>query len=65
LWVQCAHDGNERVRISISDNGRGFDARAATSTGMGLENIRRRAAESQIDVQVESGAEGTTYNLIV
>ena len=43
VWLDVSLDG-KRLRISFRDNGRGFDP-AAASAGLGLESMRKRAAE--------------------
>ncbi len=61
IEVRTAHEDG-RVRISISDNGRGFDT-AAVAGGRGLQNMQFRATALGADVRVESGAHGTTVTL--
>ncbi|MCS6817265.1 MAG: histidine kinase [Blastocatellia bacterium] len=56
---------NRRLIAEISDNGCGFDSAALTS-GHGLENMRRRAAElkGRLDIATAPG-QGTRLTLIV
>ena len=54
---------NTRISISLHDNGHGFDPAAATE-GMGLTNLRRRAAKHGGSVRIESApAQGTTLTI--
>jgi two-component system, NarL family, sensor histidine kinase DevS len=50
---------DEHVRLSVSDNGRGFNPDAG-STGRGLQNMRRRASELGGALQISTGSSGTT-----
>ena len=42
------------VRISVADDGRGFDAEQSTSRGRGLRNLHRRAADHGFALEVTS-----------
>jgi signal transduction histidine kinase len=53
-----------RLVLSIADDGKGFDPSAAEA-GHGLDNIRRRAANLQGQLQVESLSSGTTIVLYI
>jgi PAS domain S-box-containing protein len=46
---------NNNLRLSIRDNGRGFDP-ATKNGGIGLENIRRRVSALEGDMQIISAA---------
>ena len=50
------------VSLTVSDNGRGFDATSAgeSHTGIGLKNLYARAHELHADVTLDSGGNGTT-----
>ncbi|MCB0790153.1 MAG: tetratricopeptide repeat protein [Flavobacteriales bacterium] len=57
--------GPGRLSLIVSDNGRGFDPRTATQ-GLGLANVRSRAAELQGTVQVDTSlGRGTTVSVEV
>jgi signal transduction histidine kinase len=48
------------VEIAVSDDGRGFDASGAKSTGFGLTGMRERAELAGGELDIESTSEGTT-----
>jgi signal transduction histidine kinase len=48
--------------LTIRDNGHGFDT-TATTTGMGLTNLHRRAAKHQGSTDIASSPQGTTLTL--
>jgi signal transduction histidine kinase len=50
------------IILTVRDNGHGFDP-AATTTGMGLTNLRRRAAKHQGRADIASSPQGTTLTL--
>ncbi|TAE46932.1 MAG: sensor histidine kinase [Bacteroidetes bacterium] len=52
------------LRMEISDNGQGFDPQGAYP-GNGLHNLYSRAAEIGGTLELESGAGGTKYMLLV
>ncbi|CAN7695467.1 sensor histidine kinase [Devosia sp. LjRoot16] len=52
------------IVISVSDNGKGFDA-AAPRSGRGLANQARRASAMRAKLTVESGPEGTKLTLLL
>jgi signal transduction histidine kinase len=57
---------NEKTRISIKDNGIGFETTLNTNNSFGLSNLKARAQESNAIVNIESKKnEGTTITLIV
>ena len=60
---------NNRLRMTISDNGKGLDQRDAstnTTGGNGLRNMRTRAAEMKAELRMESTpGSGTTIELVV
>jgi signal transduction histidine kinase len=64
LNITIASD--DRVTIGISDNGVGFELNEDKENSFGLTNIKSRAAETKIslDVKTKPGA-GTSYVLIV
>ncbi len=50
-----------RLRLSVTDNGRGFDPATAVSLGhQGLENMRSRTAGIGATMVIDSGPTGTT-----
>jgi signal transduction histidine kinase len=57
---------DERLRVTIRDNGIGFDvaafqmAPASVASGIGLRSIQEQAASLGAKVDVESGPNGTT-----
>ncbi|MEO6303170.1 MAG: histidine kinase [Bacteroidia bacterium] len=57
---------NEKIMIIISDNGIGFDIKKTSNEGFGLSNIRSRAAEAGIILELNTGInKGVTYKLVV
>ena len=54
-----------QLRLAIHDNGKGFAAAAAShqAGGMGLQNMRTRAARLDGSLEIRSGASGTTLAL--
>ncbi|MES2762556.1 MAG: ATP-binding protein [Bacteroidota bacterium] len=56
----------ERIVITLSDNGIGFKLNEFTENGFGLSNIQNRAAETNISLDVKAmPGNGTIYKLIV
>jgi signal transduction histidine kinase len=58
--LSLRRDGHAAI-LEIDDDGRGFDTSAAVGTGLGLTNLRERAAaiDGELDIQSHLG-EGTT-----
>jgi signal transduction histidine kinase len=52
------HFGDNRLRLSVSDDGRGFDASLPPvhQSGFGLVGMRERAAELRGELNIQSGA---------
>ena len=50
---------HERAMLEVDDDGQGFDAAAETS-GLGLRNLRDRAAKLGGEIEVQSGPESGT-----
>lgn len=63
LKISLATDKN--VRITISDNGVGFNLSQDNNGSYGLANIHDRAKESGISIEARSTNEGTSYALVV
>lgn len=60
------NDDNEKLSISISDNGVGFDMAQNNKERYGLQNIKKRAVEFGILLAIKTEInKGTTYELIV
>jgi signal transduction histidine kinase len=58
--IQLAQS-NGQLALTVRDDGRGFDPAAPHGTGMGLTNLRRRAAKHGGSVRIDSApAQGTT-----
>ncbi|HEY7643127.1 MAG TPA: sensor histidine kinase [Steroidobacteraceae bacterium] len=64
LQVAAAAVGSE-VRVTIADDGVGYDAEALalTPTGRGLRNLRHRATQLGADIEMKSGSTGTVVSL--
>jgi len=59
----CLAQSSTRLSVTIHDNGQGFDP-AATTEGMGLTNLQRRAAKHGGSVRIDSApAQGTTLTI--
>jgi signal transduction histidine kinase len=57
---------NEKITIKIKDNGIGFEQNNKNSEGFGLSNIRSRASEAGILLELNAGvSKGVEYILIV
>jgi signal transduction histidine kinase len=54
----------DSIRLTVSDNGRGFDA-ATVTTGMGLRNLQRRAEKHNGGATIASSPHGTTFTLVL
>ena len=61
VQITVAQDHHDMI-LTVRDNGRGFDP-TATTTGMGLTNMRRRAAKHQGRAEVVSSPQGTIFTL--
>jgi ligand-binding sensor domain-containing protein/two-component sensor histidine kinase len=56
---------SNRLRLTISDNGKGFDT-TSSSTGNGLNNMRKRAAEINATIEITSSTgKGTVVSLVM
>ncbi len=55
-----ASDGN--VTVCIRDDGNGFDPDAERA-GFGIENMRRRAELAGVELEIDSGADGTAVRI--
>jgi signal transduction histidine kinase len=53
---------SDRIRITLGDNGRGFDA-GGESAGHGLRNMRARAARLGAELDIQATAGGTQVGL--
>lgn len=54
------HGGQERLTLTVEDDGRGFDVREARGRGLGLLNIEERVQQMNGRVEFMSGpARGT------
>jgi signal transduction histidine kinase len=53
---------SDRIRITLGDNGRGFDA-GGEAAGHGLRNMRARAARLGAELDIQAAAEGTQVGL--
>jgi signal transduction histidine kinase len=62
--VRLACDGN-RVKLTVRDNGMGFDIAEAQGTGLGLRSMHERMAALGGDLTVDSGADGTVIRAVV
>ena len=63
--ILVAADG-DRLRLSVSDNGRGFDPAVAVSFGhQGLVNMRSRAVGIGATMEIDSSRAGTTILVIL
>jgi signal transduction histidine kinase len=64
--IKVAPDDEDGLRLSVTDNGRGFDPATAASLGhQGLVNMRARAASIGATIEIDSGSAGTTVEVIV
>jgi len=61
IRVAVREDG-DGVRAEVVDDGRGFEP-ATVDEGWGLRGMRERAAEVGGDLEIDSGARGTTVRL--
>lgn len=57
--VSLAYDA-EKVRLSVQDNGRGFDPAQQSDRAFGLQSMRQRAEALQGEFSIQSGREGGT-----
>ncbi|WP_210203161.1 ATP-binding protein [Bradyrhizobium sp. AC87j1] len=51
---------DDRLRLTIEDNGRGFDAAQPRTGGTGLISLRKRAGRIGATFDIRSGSDGTT-----
>jgi signal transduction histidine kinase len=56
--------GFSNLSVSVIDHGHGFDVNAAHS-GMGLANLKQRAADVGGELAVKSSSDGTTVTLVL
>ena len=62
IMLQCSQE-EDSFFITVEDNGRGFDAGAHHSAGIGLKNIRNRVDYFHGNLNIESSSEGTIINI--
>ena len=55
---------DDEVCVDIIDDGNGFDPHSV-DTGFGLANMRRRAEEADLELAIESSAQGTRVTLCI
>jgi len=58
VWIRMdyADDENAQMRLSIRDNGCGFDTSSITHTGLGLFNMQARAAQMMGTFHIQSNS---------
>jgi signal transduction histidine kinase len=61
VTITLAQDHRDII-LTVRDNGHGFDP-TATTTGMGLTNLRRRAAKHQGRAEISTSPQGTTLTI--
>lgn len=72
----CKHSRGTRVRVvvekrgpdlkvSVVDNGMGFDPSARKGAGLGLSSMRQRAARIGGELELKSGSEGTVLSIVL
>jgi signal transduction histidine kinase len=61
-WLQDASDGARPLRLTVSDNGRGFDPATGTR-GRGLHNMRRRTEELNGLFAIDVDTQGTRVSI--
>ncbi|MDP1842297.1 MAG: two-component regulator propeller domain-containing protein [Sediminibacterium sp.] len=61
--IEISIDVNEKMEICLKDNGIGFDT-SNSSIGYGLQNIRERAMESGLHLNIQSSINGGTSVVI-
>ena len=67
VTASFTHDDN-RLRMTIADNGMGLDpggSSSSTAGGNGLRNMRARATEMKAELRISGAPEGTTIELVV
>jgi signal transduction histidine kinase len=65
LYIHCDADTN-KITVEIKDDGTGFDPCNQKDDNRGIENIKARAAEFNIRVQLHTALnQGTSYTIIV
>jgi signal transduction histidine kinase len=58
--------GKKSVRLSFSDNGRGFDPRRARGKGMGLRNLSERIRRLGGTLRISSGSpNGSSFSIVL
>jgi signal transduction histidine kinase len=63
--VTISIESTDKISVTISDNGKGFEL-DSENEGYGLTNIKKRAEETGISVEMSSAkGSGVTYKLIV
>lgn len=62
--IDVTEAGTDRIMLTVSDDGCGFDQRAAT-TGVGLASMREHALESGALFSLESGSGGTVVSVLL
>lgn len=71
LWIMISLEGNKKLSMVIKDDGKGFSAGsngdrkwAASRGGNGIENMKKRAAEINGVLEIDSSPEkGTALSL--
>ncbi|WP_461534252.1 sensor histidine kinase [Sinomicrobium sp.] len=68
VWVQCSEENGE-LRISVEDNGKGFDQKkmfASGKEGIGLSNIRNRIALLNGCLEVDTTVgKGSSFHILI
>lgn len=67
LWVECVQPEPGTLRLSITDDGVGFDVEAVQHSGLsvGMRSMAARAARIGGRFEVESGVCGTTVRVVL
>ncbi|MCC6372007.1 MAG: hypothetical protein IT236_13465, partial [Bacteroidia bacterium] len=59
-------ESTDKISITITDDGQGFNASLSTSSGFGLNNIQTRAQEINANVELDSKpGQGSIFKIIV
>jgi signal transduction histidine kinase len=61
--VRIDIESSDALRVSVTDDGTGFDTRTVREGSYGIRNMRERAREAGFDLRLESGASGTAVHI--